>query len=179
LARHAGRNSRLQTKEVTMLTKTKLALAVMGSLIAGGIGLAAAQGITTPQPAPSADVGNPGGGFRQRMLAKYDTNNDGKLEPNERAAMRADMKAKREARRDKMLAKWDANGDGKLEPNELAAMRQARAEKTFKRLDANNDGVLSLQEFEQAKLFRGHHFMRGGFGGGFGGNGGGATGGQP
>ncbi|HEY1817049.1 MAG TPA: EF-hand domain-containing protein [Kofleriaceae bacterium] len=163
-----------------MLTKTKLALAVMGSLIAGGIGLAAAQGITTPQPDQTAQLDNAGGGgFRARMLAKYDTNNDGKLEPNERAAMRADMKAKREARHDKMLAKWDANGDGKLEPNERAAMRQARAEKTFKRLDANNDGVLSLQEFEQAKMFRGHRFMRGGFGGGFSGNGGGATGGQP
>jgi hypothetical protein len=158
-----------------MLMKTKLvALAVMGSLVAGGIGLAAAQGITTPQPAPSADVGNPGGGgFRQRMLEKYDTNGDGKLEPNERAAMRADLKAKREARREKMLAKWDLNGDGKLEPNERAAMRQARAEKAFKRLDTNGDGQLSLQEFEQAKMFQGHRFMRGGFGGG------GTNGGQP
>ena len=157
-----------------MLMKTKMALAVMSSMIAGGIGLAAAQGITTPQPDQSADVSN-GGGFRQRMLQKYDTNNDGQLDAQERAAMRADFKAKRQERREKMLAKWDANGDGKLEPSERAAMRQAHAEKAFKRLDTNGDGQLSLQEFEQGRMFSGHH-MRGGFRGGAGG---GTNGGQP
>jgi len=150
-----------------MLTKTKMVLAVCAAMVAGGVGLAAAQS------AP-ADAGGTGGGFRAKMMQKYDSNGDGKLEPNERAAMRADFMAKREARHEKMLAKWDTNHDGKLEPNERQAMLEARAEKSFKRLDANGDGVLSFEEFQQAKLFHPHRGMFRGMGGA-----GGNTDGQP
>ena len=126
-----------------MLTKMKIALAVCGSLIAGGVGLSAAQGF-----------GGGNGGPPQAVLQKYDTNHDGVLEPNERAAMRADRKARR-------LAEFDTNHDGKLEPNERAAMREARAEKMFKRLDVNGDGMLSFQEFQQARMFKPHRRHRG------------------
>jgi hypothetical protein len=151
-----------------MLTKTKIALAVCGSLIAGGIGLAAAQGY------------GGGNGGRAGLIQKYDTNGDGQLDAQEIAAMRADIQAKREARRAKLLAKWDTNHDGKLEPEERMAMRQARAEEMFKRLDTNGDGELSLQEFEQARMFHRHHRRGGnGNGGGFGFGGGQGQGGTP
>jgi hypothetical protein len=138
-----------------MLTKTKMALLVCGSLVAGGIGLAAAQ------PAAAA----PDQPIRAQVIQKYDTNGDGVLDANEKAAMRADFRAKREAKRAKMLAKWDTNHDGKLEKNELAAMREARAEKMFKHLDVNGDGQLSFEEFQQARVFHPRGMFRGPQGG--------------
>lgn len=54
-----------------------------------------------------------------RMLAKFDANHNGVLDPDERAAMEK-FKAERKAQR---LAKYDKNGDGKLEKSEKAAMR--------------------------------------------------------
>jgi len=153
-----------------MLTKMKIALAVCGSLVAGGVGIAAAQGF-----------GGNGGG-RAAVLQKYDTNGDGKLDDQERAAMRADFQAKRQVMKAKMLATYDVNHDGKLEPNERVAMREDRAEKAFKRLDTNGDGQLSFDEFKQARRFgaRGHGrrmFMGGA--GGTAGAPGGSNGGQP
>lgn len=134
-----------------MFTK-KIALTVLGTLLAGGIALA-------------------------------DRNGGGKLDDQDRAAMRAEFQAKRAAHRAKMLAEFDTNKDGKLEPEERAAMKKARAEKLFARLDTNGDGQISLEEFEQARMFRHHHHRRfgGGFGGwgGAGGEGGAPNGGQP
>lgn len=155
-----------------MLTKMKIALAVCGSLVAGGVGVAAAQGFG-------------GGGPRGAVMQKYDTNGDGKLDDQERAAMRADFQAKRQEMKAKMLAKYDINKDGKLEPEERAAMREDRAERQFKRLDTNGDGQLSFAEFKQARRFRGHRghgrraFMRELGGSGASGAPGGSTGGQP
>jgi len=64
---------------------------------------------------------------------QYDVNKDGKLDEQERAAMKADRAAKRQAR---LLAKYDANKNGQLDPEEEAVhkadvekRRAARAEK--------------------------------------------------
>jgi hypothetical protein len=138
-----------------MLTKLKLALALSASLVAGVAGFAAAN--TGSSAAADAN----GGAWKAKMLQKYDTNGDGKLDDTERAAMRADRQAKREARKEKMLQKFDTNGDGKLEPSERAAMQEERAEKRFTKLDANGDGVISKDEFKagfaKGKMHRGHH----------------------
>jgi hypothetical protein len=48
------------------------------------------------------------------MLAKYDTNRDGKLDDQEREAMRVDFATKR-------FEKLDTNGDGQISKDEFLA----------------------------------------------------------
>ncbi|MEO8844589.1 MAG: EF-hand domain-containing protein [Kofleriaceae bacterium] len=114
----------------------KVALALCGSLLVGG--LAAAQGVG-------------GGGGKAAAMQKYDANGDGKLDDGERATLRAEMKAKHEAMKANMLAKYDLNKDGKLDKTERAVMKNERAELAFKTADKNNDGQLSLDEFKQLR----------------------------
>jgi Ca2+-binding EF-hand superfamily protein len=123
----------------------KLALAATAALIGGAASMAAA---------------NPG----TKMMQKYDTNGDGKLDDSERAAMRADFAAKRAERKQKMLEKYDVNGNGKLDPSERAAMKHDRKVAMFKKLDTNGDGQISFQEFEAGKLGGGFHHGRHGKG---------------
>jgi hypothetical protein len=143
-----------------MLTKMKIALALCGSLLVGGVGIAAAQGFD----------GGPG---KADVIKKYDANGDGKLDDAERAKLRADMKAKHEAMKTQMLAKYDINKDGKLDDAERAAMRNERAEEAFKQADTNHDGQLSVDEFkalrQQHQGRHGHGGMRHGRGRGHGG----------
>jgi hypothetical protein len=135
-----------------MLTKMKIALALCGSLAAGGI--AAAQGFH-------------GGAGRAEIMQKYDLNKDGKLDDGEKAAMRADFKAKFEQKRAEMISKFDTNKDGKLDDGEKAAMKDTLATERFNKLDTNNDGVLSIDEFKAGQKMgmrhgrgRFHHGLR-------------------
>ena len=57
--------------------------------------------------------------MRKEVLDKYDKNHDGKLDADERAAMKSD-RATRKAER---LQKYDKNHDGKLDDSEKAAMK--------------------------------------------------------
>ena len=124
-----------------MLTKLKLAIALCGSL-AGGVAVAG---------------GFHGGAARADILQKYDTNKDGKLDDAEKAGMKADFQAKREAKKAEILAKFDTNKDGKLDESEKAAMRDARATEAFGKLDANKDGQISLDEFKAGRAKMGMH----------------------
>jgi Ca2+-binding EF-hand superfamily protein len=134
-----------------MLTKLKLALALSGSLFAGAAGIASAHG--------------PGKG---ELLQKYDTNHDGKLDDQEKAAMRADFEAKRAQKKAELLQKYDLNKDGKLDDNERAVMRDDRTVEAFKKMDLDGNGSISLDELKaaRAKMWKtgmGHarHFHKG------------------
>lgn len=125
-----------------MLTKMKLGLVMCGVLIAG-VGLAAAQGFGH-------------GGGKGAMVQKYDKNGDGVLDASEKAALRTDMQAKREAKKAERLAKFDTNNDGKLDASERAVMKAERAEAAFKKLDADGNGQISLDEFKAGKMHARH-----------------------
>jgi hypothetical protein len=151
-----------------MTTKLKLAslAAVLAAAILGTVGVAAAHG--------HRDRDDDGPRKAER-LARYDANKDGKLDDAERAAMKADFEAKHAADKAARLAKYDANKDGKLDDAERAAMKLDLRATLFKTVDTNGDGVVSLAEFQAAKLEElgggfqgrhgGHHGHRGGQGG--------------
>ncbi len=136
-----------------MLTKLKLILGLTTLLAAGTAGVALANG------------GGGGHGDKQKMLEKYDTNKDGKLDDAEKSVMKADLKAKRAAKKAERVAKFDKNGDGKLDETERAAMKATFAAEEFAKLDTNKDGVLSLAEFKAGKLGGERHGRHGHKGG--------------
>ncbi len=102
---------------------------------------------------------------RAAMLKKFDTNGNGKIDPEEREKMRAEM-AKggggAPERMKKMLERFDKDGDGKLSEDERTAMRaemQKRREagglkgtgaekqaEMLKKFDKDGDGKLSEDE---------------------------------
>lgn len=59
-------------------------------------------------------------------LKKYDANGDGKLDEAERAQLKADAAAKKEAAKQAQLEKYDADKDGKLSKEEKAAAQSDR-----------------------------------------------------
>ncbi|MDD4018242.1 MAG: hypothetical protein PHV28_09885 [Kiritimatiellae bacterium] len=83
-------------------------------------------------------------GFPKRVnanaeaLKMFDKDGDGKLNDEERTAMREQMRKNREK-------KFDTNGDGKLDEKERAAMQEARKAQV-KEFDKDGDGKLSDEE---------------------------------
>jgi hypothetical protein len=75
-----------------------------------------------------------GAARKARKLAKFDSNHDGVLEPNEKAA----MQAKQQKHKQKQLQKFDANHDGVLEPDEKAAAKAYRQQKRQQRLNGTH-----------------------------------------
>jgi beta-N-acetylglucosaminidase len=98
-----------------MLTKMKIALVMCASL--AGIGIAAASPLTgQTQGAPSADVAAKWQAKRAEkkaeMLAKFDTNKDGKLDEQERAVMRDQKSTER-------FQKMDLDKNGSISIDEF------------------------------------------------------------
>lgn len=93
--------------------------------------LAAAFVPTYVSAADSAPVKEPKAVTVNHRNEQYDVNKDGKIDEQERVAMKADRAEKRKVR---LLAKYDANKSGQLEPEEeakhqadLAKRREQRA----------------------------------------------------
>ena len=91
-----------------------------------------------------------------RLLKRFDTNKDGKIDESEFAVMRAKRKENR--------TKWDTNGDGKLDDTEKATRKETNKSKRLekmqskprlmKRFDTNGDGKLDDNEIAQMKAKR-------------------------
>lgn len=56
-------------------------------------------------------------------LKKYDADQDGKLNDEEKARAKAEAKEKREAKKQETLKKYDANANGKLDEEEKGKMK--------------------------------------------------------
>jgi Ca2+-binding EF-hand superfamily protein len=69
-----------------------------------------------------------------QILAKFDTNHDGKITQDDLTAAHAE----------KILAQFDINHDGKITQDEVQALRTDE----FKQMDTNGDGFLSMEEFQ-------------------------------
>ena len=93
-----------------------------------------------------------GDGTLPEFLAKYDVNEDGSIDEEERQAIKEERKAARAGRR----AKIDIDGDGKISLDQRELLRKRiiakRAEK-FTEI-AGDDGVLSLTEMTDLKAFQ-------------------------
>lgn len=100
-----------------MLTKIKIALALCGSLLVGGAGMAAAQGVTGPSPDARAQRQAKREETKEKMLARYDLDKDGRLDKAERAAMKNE-------RAEEDFTKADTNRDGRLSLAEFKTLRQ-------------------------------------------------------
>lgn len=128
-----------------------------GSVLAEGEKAGAATNAppraTPPAPAPGLSSGEPAAGGEERaadsrrargnfnpeeMLKQFDKNGDGKLDDDEREAMRAAMAARLgggpgasgtnappRLSPEEVLRRFDKNGNGKLDEDELAAMRES------------------------------------------------------
>lgn len=126
---------------MTKTHRTFAALAV-SALLAGALPAMA-------QPMGPAD--GPRGPGRAEMLAKYDTNKDGKLDDTERAAIKADH-----------FKALDKDGDGKVKRADFPAAVEAAREKAkqerelamFDKMDTNKDGIVTEAEFAAFKPMR-------------------------
>jgi len=87
---------------------------------------------------------------RAEILAEYDVDGDGELSDDERAAAREGRQAEREARRAERLAAIDTDGDGEISDEEREAARAAR----LAEYDTDGDGELSDEEKAAARAAR-------------------------
>ena len=86
-------------------------------------------------------------GRRGRNLAQTDTDGDGVVSADERAA-------RVERRMEEMKKRMDLDGDGTVSDEEVATARRDRAQNMFGRLDADGDGKLTVAEIGDSRMRR-------------------------
>jgi Ca2+-binding EF-hand superfamily protein len=134
-------------------------------LTAAAVSLAGVLITSTAAAEPKGD--KPRRELPPEVMARFDQDGDGKLNKEERAALRAEMEARRGERgerrgppRDRMrehLEQFDADGDGRLNETERAALdaslreRAANNPRAMGRIDTNGDGSISDAEWAVAR----------------------------
>ena len=88
----------------------------------------------------------------EARFSAVDTDGDGALSAEELTAAAGERAAERTAQ---MIERLDENGDGALQLEEMPAREGDRAERMFDRVDADEDGVISEEEFDSVKERRG------------------------
>lgn len=170
------------TEEETLVGEASAALTVAeesGDVTADAVGgesateLAARgdEAAALPQSSGEADGVCDLGARRARVLARYDANGNGRLDPAERQALKDDLEARVGhpvalrfglAHRAFVIKRlrwvFDSNSDGTLSSDERTAMvdaLEARCERiranVLARFDANGDGALDATERQAAK----------------------------
>src|ERR1041384_5720451 len=102
----------------------------MKKTIAALVVVTAAAGFTVARADQGEDNGFRGHRGRHRgpsqaqLLEKFDANHNGVLDPEEKAAAKAEWESHRKEREAKMLERFDANHNGVLDPEEKEAARK-------------------------------------------------------
>jgi hypothetical protein len=133
----------------------KLPIMILVGML-GAVGVARADAPIDPYAPHAARQPRPVGPLRAALLARFDANHDGRLEPNERRhairALRrlARQMARQERRRERAIRKvngvirrYDRNGDGVVGPDEAPPRVQQR----LRHLDRNRDGWVDDADF--------------------------------
>ena len=89
----------------------------------------------------------------QAQLATFDTNKNGRLDPEEHHAMR-------EAERKADLATYDLDKDGRLNKDEHQNLRHAKMVQRFEELDKDQNAEISEDEANGSCTPIEHHFAR-------------------
>ncbi len=116
-----------------MKSMNKWILAGIVSIATAGF---CAQAQDAATPGKKGSHGDHKGGPYAGMLAKFDTNKDGKIDATELAA----MPEKAQKHYAAMMDKLDANKDGKLDETELAAMKAAHEAKGGEHKGGKHEG---------------------------------------
>ena len=91
----------------------------------------------------------------QRILEKFDTDGDGKLNESEKSEVKKAMTQRRDENQAKMLRRFDSDKDGTLSPEEkksaaptIKKERKEIHQAALKQFDKDGDGKLSPEERE-------------------------------
>lgn len=87
-----------------------------------------------------------GNKMHEAMLKQFDKDGDGKLNEEEKTALKAAMAERKAA----TIKKYDTDGNGELSKEEKAAGMKAFKEEMLKKYDADGNGELSKEERQDA-----------------------------
>ncbi len=133
----------------------------MKKTIAALVVATAAAGITIAHADQGDDKGLGGrhgqrAAARAERLERFDANHNGVLDPEEKAAARAEWEAHRKERQARLLERFDANHNGVLDPEEkdaakttFRANRGRQQARMIEKFDTNHNGTIDPEDVRQ------------------------------
>jgi hypothetical protein len=161
--------------KTTMMNMTKILLTGIAAALAFSMTANAEDDADGKQ---GKGKGKRHGGPPKELVKKFDKDGDGKLDKEERAALKTATKKHRAATEAKMLERFDADKDGKLSDEEKKTARATMAKErkeihtaVLAKFDKDKDGKLSkdekkgVREWVKTNYPDAIHMRRGGKGG--------------